>query len=59
MCGRHDEATPLQAETIAQGLPDAELVIFEESAHMATIEERERYLATVRAFLARVDLRDP
>ena len=59
MCGRHDEATPLQAETIVQGLPHAELVIFEESAHMAPVEETERYLATVRGFLARVDLRNP
>ena len=59
LCGRHDEATPRQAETIAQGLPDAELVIFEESAHMAPVEETERYLATVRAFLSRIDLRNP
>lgn len=56
LCGRHDEATPLQAETIVRGLPDAELVIFEESAHMAPIEETERYLATVRAFLDRTTL---
>jgi proline-specific peptidase len=56
-CGRHDEATPLQAETVARALPDAELVIFEESAHMAAIEETEHYLATVRAFLARVESR--
>jgi proline-specific peptidase len=55
LCGRFDEATPLQAETIAQGLPDAELVIFEESAHMAPVEETERYLATVRAFLTRIE----
>ena len=41
------------------GLPDAELTIFEESAHMAPVEETERYLATVRAFLARADLRNP
>jgi proline-specific peptidase len=54
LCGRYDEATPLQAETIARGLPDAELVIFEESAHLAPIEEPDRYLATVRAFLARI-----
>ena len=55
LCGRYDEATPLQAETIVQRLPEAELVVFEESAHMAAIEETERYLAAVRAFLARVD----
>jgi proline-specific peptidase len=58
-CGRYDEATPLQAETIVKGLSDAEIVIFEQSAHMAPIEETERYIATVRAFLARVDLRNP
>ncbi|HLY84912.1 MAG TPA: proline iminopeptidase-family hydrolase [Gaiellaceae bacterium] len=55
LCGRYDEATPRQAETIAQALPDAELVIFEESAHLAPVEETERYVATVRAFLSRVD----
>ena len=55
LCGRHDEATPRQAETIAAALPDAELVVFEESAHLAPVEETERYLATVRGFLARVE----
>lgn len=59
LCGRYDEATPLQAETIVKGLSDAELVIFEESAHMAPVEETERYVATVRAFLGRIDLRNP
>jgi proline-specific peptidase len=61
LCGRYDEATPRQAETIAAALPDAELVVFEESAHLSPLEEPERYLSTVRAFLARVerDLRNP
>ena len=57
LCGRYDEATPRQAETIAAALPDAELVVFEESAHLAPLEETERYLSTVRAFLARMDAR--
>lgn len=55
LCGRYDEATPRQAETIAAELPDAELVVFENSAHLAPLEETELYLATVRAFLARVE----
>ncbi len=55
LCGRYDEATPLQAETIANGIPSAQLVVFEESAHLAPIEETERYLAVVRDFLRRVD----
>jgi proline-specific peptidase len=59
LCGRYDEATPLQAETIVRGLPDAELTVFEESAHMALVEETERYLTAVRNFLARIDLRNP
>jgi proline-specific peptidase len=59
LCGRYDEATPLQAETIVQGLPDAELTVFEQSAHMAPVEETERYLTAVRNFLARIDLRNP
>jgi proline iminopeptidase len=58
-CGRHDEATPLQAETIAAALPHAELVVFEQSAHLAFLEETQRYLATVREFLGRSDLRNP
>lgn len=54
-CGRYDEATPRQAETIANGLPNAELVIYEESAHLAPLEETERYLTVVRDFLRRVE----
>ena len=33
---------------------DAELTVFENSAHMMFAEEQERYLATVRGFLDRV-----
>jgi pimeloyl-ACP methyl ester carboxylesterase len=34
-------------------MPYAELVVFEESAHMTFVEENERYVATVRAFVDR------
>lgn len=54
-CGRYDEATPRLAKTIAGGIPDSELVIFEQSAHMAIVEETARYLEVVDDFLARVD----
>ena len=53
--GRHDEATPLLAETIARGLSSSELVIFEQSAHMAHVEEPERFLEVLEAFLGRVE----
>ena len=54
LAGRHDRACPVEAaEAIAAGVPEAELVVFEESAHMAFVEERETYLAAVRDFLGR------
>jgi pimeloyl-ACP methyl ester carboxylesterase len=39
---------------MAQRLPDADLVVFEDSAHMTFAEENGRYLATVRRFLDRL-----
>ena len=46
--GRHDEATPLIASTVQQGIPGAEWVVFERSSHMAHAEEPERYMAGAR-----------
>jgi proline iminopeptidase len=49
---RHDWITPLaQSERIHHGIPGSELVAFEESGHFPFIEERERFLGTVRAWL--------
>jgi L-proline amide hydrolase len=53
--GRHDETTPALQEPLRERIPDAEQVIFEESAHMPHLEERERYMAVVGAWLARQD----
>jgi proline-specific peptidase len=54
LAGRYDRTcSPSAAEAIAGGLPDAELVIFEHSAHMTFVEENEAYLAAVRDFLVR------
>lgn len=53
--GRHDRTCAIGAsEEMARGLPDAELVVFENSAHMMFAEEQDRYLASVRGFLDRV-----
>lgn len=50
--GRQDRACTVEAsEAMAQGLPKAELVIFEKSGHMTFVEENERYLNVVRDFL--------
>jgi proline iminopeptidase len=52
--GRHERTCPVEgAEAAAKGLPDAEVVILEHSAHMTFVEENEAYLAAVRDFLDR------
>jgi L-proline amide hydrolase len=53
--GRHDEMWPSHMADMQAGIPGSELVIFEESSHMAFVEEREAYIATVRDFLHRVE----
>ncbi len=53
--GRYDESTPLLNEVLHKGIAGSEWVIFEHSSHMAHVEERELYLATVKAFIERVE----
>jgi proline-specific peptidase len=53
--GRYGEITPDCAETIARGLPDARLVVFEESAHLPHLEEPTRWFPEVARFLAEHD----
>lgn len=50
-CGRHDELGPRCAETLRAGISGSSLQIFEESAHVAHIEEADKYLECVSAFL--------
>lgn len=53
--GRHDWVTPVSSsQTIAALLPNAELVVFENSGHSPQTEEAERFQDTVRGFLDRV-----
>ena len=51
-CGRYDEITPACSETILHGIPNGRMVVFEESAHCAHLEELELYTTTVEDFLA-------
>jgi L-proline amide hydrolase len=53
--GRHDEATPRQMELIAERIPQADWVIFEQSGHCAHAEEPGRYMAVLADFLARAE----
>ena len=54
--GRFDEATLLIAETVHRGIPGSEWVIFENSSHMAHVEEADRYMTVLDEFLCRHDL---
>ena len=54
LAGRHDRACSVEgAHAIAEGAPDSEFVIFEDSGHMMFIEEQDKYIAAVADFLAR------
>ena len=53
LAGRHDRTCSVAgAQAIADGIPGARLVVFEESAHMMYVEEPELYRRTVRDYLA-------
>jgi len=53
MAGRHDWITPPAqgAERLHAGLPNAKLVIFEESGHFPFIEEHDKFVYAVRDWL--------
>lgn len=53
--GRYDEATPETVQWYADLMPNAKFHVFEESAHMAMLEEPEAFAATIRSFLERVE----
>jgi proline iminopeptidase len=52
LAGRYDPEAPLQSsEELLRGIPDARLVIFENSGHFPFIEEAPLFAQTVEAFL--------
>ena len=58
-CGRFDEATPESTRLFAARVPNSQLAIFENSAHMPMLEERDVYIDTLRSFLREVDAGEP
>ncbi|MFN2468318.1 MAG: alpha/beta fold hydrolase [Gaiellaceae bacterium] len=53
LAGRHDRTCPVEAAgEMAAAIPSAELVVFEQSAHMPFVEETEAYVAAVRRFVS-------
>jgi proline iminopeptidase len=54
LAGRFDRVCPLEAhEFMAERIPAAELVVFDESGHMKLVEETPKYLDAVDSFLRR------
>ena len=49
--GAHDEATPATVKPFVDGIPDVRWEVFADSSHMPHVEEEERYLQVVGAFL--------
>lgn len=55
LSGRHDEATPAVVQPFVDRVKDVRWEIFEDSSHMPHVEETERCMAVVNAFLAAND----
>ncbi len=54
LCGHHDPVVPVaHSELIHAGIPNSELVVFEESGHFPMIEEPEKFRETVHRFIAK------
>ena len=53
--GRYDELTPTCAETLHRGIPNSRMVIFEESAHLAHLEEPDKYRQVVADFMVETE----
>ena len=54
LAGRHDRTCSVEAsEAMAKRIPNAELVIFEQSGHMTFVEETDAYLGAVDRFLTK------
>lgn len=55
--GRHDYITVALGEELQRSLRDARMVVFEDSGHLAFLEETEQYLDVVEGFLEEVENR--
>ncbi|MGW7431699.1 proline iminopeptidase-family hydrolase [Streptomyces sp. NPDC054861] len=53
--GRHDVVVPDLVRPLADAIPGAAWVLFEDSAHLASVEEPERYRRVVEEFLTEAE----
>jgi len=54
-CGQFDEATPETTAWYQSLIPNSELAVFKQSAHMAHLEEVEQYSQTIVGFLRQAE----
>ncbi len=55
LCGRHDEATPETTEYFKSLFPNAQIKVFENSAHFPFWNERKHYMQTIKNFLETIE----
>jgi proline iminopeptidase len=53
LCGMHDELTPACSMLMHHQLPNSEIKVFKNSAHMPFYEESDPYFTTLLGFLGR------
>lgn len=53
--GKRDQCTAAVVESTLQGIPNSRALLFENSAHMAFVEERQLFMKEAEAFLASCD----
>ena len=53
--GGYDEMTPAVVQPLVDGIRGAEAAVFEQAAHLAMVEEPDRYREVVESFLSRVE----
>lgn len=51
LCGRYDEATPETTAFYSQLVPNSHYFVFEDSAHLAYLEEPDTYIEKISTFL--------
>lgn len=56
LCGEYDGLTPPRYhEYLAEGIPDADLTVLDDAAHLAMVERPEAFTDAVEAFLTQVE----
>ncbi|MGW6703809.1 proline iminopeptidase-family hydrolase [Streptomyces sp. NPDC054956] len=57
--GRHDLTTPTVVRPLADGIPGAEWVLFEQSSHLPSAEEPDHYREVLTSFLTKAESQPP